>query len=577
MQRHDTTATAAGNPNEQGEPAVAARTSDTKKTRFDEWNEQRLKGDDSQTELGPPGFGAHIYDNPRRPQDAAYLIRIDQKRREDRAAAWADLREQAAKDPSNTETASTTPLSDIPPPHLTRQSAAAWHFTRLTGNQVRFDHQRNRWLIWSKHYWKPDENGKVKRLWLETLNRRHMDALKEANEHERITLIKEVGTAGATDSAIRAGLDIASNMDPIATQADAWDQNPYLLACANGVIDLHTGDLQPGDPNDMISRCTHVAYDPNATAPRWEHFVNEVFAPNPDIPEWYQRLVGSSLIGDSREILAIHHGTGNNGKSIATKTLTRAFGDYGTIIPIETLVNAKRQAGEATPDLMRLRGARIAFTSEPDQTAKLRGGTLKRLTSVDTMTGRSLYGITQSWEPTHTPHLATNHLPSVDDATNGFWRRIALIPWHVHFREPGEPGTGPTADPDLARTLLTELPGILLWAIKGAIATASSRSLKPFPASVAAETAQYKSAENQLTGFIDSRLIYVPTGELMNSLLHTTYLDWCVTENIPTGERLGRNTFYRQFLETTTGTAQIRNASNVLLITGISLRPGVFR
>ena len=41
---------------------------------------------------------------------------------------------------------------------------------------------------------------------------------------------------------------------------------------------------------------------------------------------------------------------------------------------------------------MALRGARIAFTSEPDQAAKLRGGVLKRLASIDRMTGRALYG-----------------------------------------------------------------------------------------------------------------------------------------------------------------------------------------
>jgi hypothetical protein len=250
-----------------------------------------------------------------------------------------------------------------PPAHLVRQSRAAWHFAKMAGDRVRFDHGRGCWLIWCGHRWRPDEDGSVNRLWLEVLATRYGRALG-ADDRERARLTAEVQAAGAMNSAITAGLSIASTMEPIATTADAWDTDPWLLCCENGVVELRTGRLRPGKPEEMISRSTGVIYDPDAPCPRWMRFLTEVFAGDEELVAWYGLLVGTSLVGVVLELLAIHHGLGNNGKSVAVRAQRRAFGDYAVVIPVETLVSAKRAAGEATPDLMALRGARIAFTSD---------------------------------------------------------------------------------------------------------------------------------------------------------------------------------------------------------------------
>jgi len=330
-----------------------------------------------------------------------------------------------------------------PPDHLIRQSRAAWYFAQMAGSRVRYDHGRGRWLVWVGHRWRPDEDGAVERLWLDVLADRYRAALAIDNNDVRVKTLDAIQSAGATNAAVSAGLELASSMEPIATRADAWDPDPWLLGCANGVVELRTGHLRDGRPGDMVSRSTGVPYDAAATCPRWQQFLGEVFAGDEDLVAWYGLLIGTSLVGVMQELMAIHHGTGNNGKTVARERLLKAFGDYAVAIPVETLVNARRQAGDATPDLMPLRGARLAFASEPDQSSKLRGGALKRIASADRMTGRPLFGSTQTWEPTHTIHLATNHLPAVDDATEGFWRRVALIPWNVEFRKAGSSEEGP--------------------------------------------------------------------------------------------------------------------------------------
>jgi P4 family phage/plasmid primase-like protien len=394
----------------------------------------------------------------------------------------------------------------------------------------------------------------------------------EAADRERARLTAEVQAAGAMNSAIVAGLSIASSMEPIATTADAWDTNPWLLCCENGVVELRTGRLRPGQPEELISRSTGIAYEPDAPCPRWLRFLAEVFAGDQELVDWYGLLVGTSLVGIVLELLAIHHGLGNNGKSVAIGAQRRALGDYAVVIPVETLVSAKRAAGEATPDLMALRGARIAYTSEPDQAAKLRGGVLKRLASIDRMTGRPLYGTTQTWEPTHTVHLATNHLPAVDDATEGFWRRVALVPWTVRFRKPGEDGTAPQQDPELATTLALEAPGILAWAVRGAVAYAGGATLHPFPAAVRVRTDAYRTDEDKLGTFVADRVVYEQGTSVGVSVLFAAYRDWCETESIPLSDRLGRKQFANAFSERGR-VERVKDATNRWVFSGARQAP----
>ena len=343
--------------------------------------------------------------------------------------------------------------------HLSRQSLAARRFVDRMGDRVRFDHGRRLWLVWHGHRWRPDRDEEIRRLWLAVLGDRYLEALQIADSEVRERTAAAIMAAGATDDAIRAGLRIAASMKPAATTGDAWDPDPWTLGCENGLVELRTGALRVGRPTDMVSRSTGLAYDRRATCPRWDRFLQEVFEADEELISWSSRLIGASLVGTSKEIVAVHYGSGNNGKSVAFRTLGREVaGDYSVEIAVETLVNANRVAGAPTSDLMRLRGARLAFTSEPGQGAKLRGGTLKRLATIDLMTGRELHGRQQEWAPTHTLHLATNHLPAADDASEGFWRRIALIPWTVRFAK-GRAGRRTTRGPRARRRPRRRGPG----------------------------------------------------------------------------------------------------------------------
>src|SRR6185312_13285909 len=101
---------------------------------------------------------------------------------------------------------------------------------------------------------------------------------------------------------------------PIADAGEHWDEDPFLLGVANGVIDLRDGSLRRGRPDDRITQHSSVAFDPNATCTRWLRFLGELFG-DPEIVDYIHRAIGYSLTGDTREqCLFLCHGKGSNGK-----------------------------------------------------------------------------------------------------------------------------------------------------------------------------------------------------------------------------------------------------------------------
>ena len=58
-----------------------------------------------------------------------------------------------------------------------------------------------------------------------------------------------------------------------------------------------------------------VAFDPEAKAPTWEAFLNDIFMRNAAVVAYVQRAIGYSVTGSNAEqALFFEHGAGDNGK-----------------------------------------------------------------------------------------------------------------------------------------------------------------------------------------------------------------------------------------------------------------------
>lgn len=429
-------------------------------------------------------------------------------------------------------------------------------FADLYADQVRFVHGHDRWRIWTGTHWADDVTGEADRLALATVRHRLTVAATLADDAQRAEEVKWAIKSEATGKR-RDLLTSAQSVITLATTPDAFDRNPMQLNVANGILDLASGDLLPHDPAAMHSKLVPVDYLPEATCPRWQRFLTEVFGGDLELVAFLQRAIGYSLTADtSEECLFLLHGTGANGKSTLIAVLQALLGDYSEQAGFQTFcIDRDRQP--IRNDLAKLHGRRLVVASETSEGIRLSEATVKALTGRDRITARYLYAEEFTFEPVAKFWLAVNHRPRVRDTSLGFWRRIRLVPFEQSFAN--------RPDKDLRAKLLDELPGILSWAVQGCIAWQALRDLRP-PERVSAATAEYQTGEDILGGFLSECTI---TGGHLHATaadLYQRYTKWCESggERAMTQTRFGRELGDRGF-------AKIRGAGRRFEYVGIAI------
>ena len=152
----------------------------------------------------------------------------------------------------------------------------AEHLACLHGHRLRYDYRRKHWLVWRGHWWEEDDDGEVYRLVKGTVRERYREAERLSDLKEREAEAK-FAIASENRQRIEATLALARSEFPFSDAGKQWDNSPWLLGTANGVVDLRTGVLRPGDQDDRIILHTDIRFDPRAECPRWLRFLEEVF------------------------------------------------------------------------------------------------------------------------------------------------------------------------------------------------------------------------------------------------------------------------------------------------------------
>ena len=407
-------------------------------------------------------------------------------------------------------------------------------FARLYGDRVRFDHRRDTWLIWAGHWWQQDKDGEVRRLAKEAARQRYQDAVVISDLDQRAKESKfAIGTEnrGRLDSMLLQ----ARTEVPITDGGDGWDSNPWLLAVENGVVDLKTGELRPGRPDDRITKHTNIAFDANASCPRWLQFLDEVFQSDKELIDYIWKAVGYSLAGDiSEQCVFTCYGGGANGKSVFLKLIQLMAGDYGHIAPFSTFEAQSRQS--IPNDLAALAGRRLVTASETNEGVKLNEARLKALTGGEKISARFLNHEWFEFEPVGKFWLAFNHKPRVTDDSFGFWRRVRLIPFLQQFTS--------SADPHLVDKLRPELPGILAWAVLGC-SEWQKRGLKP-PASVTLATEAYRVESDPLAAFIEETCVTRADSVVGSTEAYRAYQEWASRAGMQSREMQSSTSFGRR-------------------------------
>lgn len=382
------------------------------------------------------------------------------------------------------------------------------------GSHIRYSTEMGKWLIWGGRKWGTDKAQRIRTMAFETIRDIYHEAAKSTSDSKRGELAE---WAVQSESASRIGAMVSLAQALVPVSVDELDAHSYLFNVLNGVLDIQTGELYSHDPAFLLTKLAPVEYKPDAKCPTWNKFLNRIMNSNKELIEFLQRAVGYSMTGvTSEQVLFFLHGSGANGKSTLLNTLMYVFGDYSNPTDPDLLLSKQ---GEAHPtgvaDLM---STRLAVTNEVEDGRKLAENLVKQLTGGDKLKARYMRQDFFEFVPTHKLWIAGNYKPIIRGQDEGIWRRIRLVPFAVTIPENER-------DKHLETKLKRELPGILQWAMEGAIKWRDSGLT--YPDVVRAAVEKYKSEQDTLSAFFDEACTFGPKLRVGKQELYRVYSDWC--------------------------------------------------
>jgi P4 family phage/plasmid primase-like protien len=319
-----------------------------------------------------------------------------------------------------------------------------------------------------------------------------------------------------------------------------FDNEPTLLYCSNGVLDMRTLKLSQARAEDYLLHQTSVKWDPTAECPWWENFVAELFAENDDpgaMVTFMQQLFGYTLSGsiDEQKVF-VHAGGGCNGKSKVLDTLGMLGGQYSARIAASTLSKSKKAMQQEFNRLgAKIAGKRVAILDDLDTNTQWNEGTIKQLTSAK-IPARNLYDEERDIANRAKIHIGCNQVPEVEAESEGIIRRICLINYNRMFTQSA------AKEAEIREMTSREAPGILRWAVEG-FRSIQNRIVYPEETLIAAT--EYRHEQFKVEGVVE-RIFSKgpdPTWEPMNVLLEDvkkSLQDEQAVDRMPSPEQLGR-------------------------------------
>lgn len=385
------------------------------------------------------------------------------------------------------------------------------------------------WMLWGDRGWNLIKVEKVRELAEEVV-------LQLQEERELVTgkeLRKEYDSwikYSGSNSGNKNLIELARQKETVLRSPDQFDTKPTELACANGIVDLVTGEIRGFSRMDLVTKNTGIVYNPNAKSERWEKFLETSTEGDKELQEYLQMAAGYTATGlNSEECFFVLSGPPASGKSTYMDAILNALGTYATTSQSEVFM-LRRGKDTALNEIARLAGRRLTSVSEVRQGEKFNDTLIKQIVGGDRVSARFLYKDTFEFIPQFKLWIATNHDPSSNDA--GMLRRLKRIRF-THSVPKNQ------RDPRLKHAVKNQdQEAILAWMVEGAMKYLAIGGLKE-PKAVRAAVEEYQADQDVAANFKEEQLVASEGSFLNMADAWTAWATWCKNVNHYPGTRPG--------------------------------------
>lgn len=380
----------------------------------------------------------------------------------------------------------------------------------------------------------------------------------EADERE----IKKV-THELANSCKLTSFVVNSVLDMIKTEVNAsdhkFDLNPNSINCLNGELEFINGNWVLGSHvrEHYRTAMIPIAYDPNATAPRFSQFLEEVFSGDADAKNKIRivlEALGYTLIPSCHlEKFFLLIGAGANGKSVLLGVLAELIGRQYVCAVQPSQFENRFQRGH-------LQGKLANIITEIAVGAEIADAQLKSLVSGEMTTAEHKHKNPFDFNPYAKHWFGTNHLPHTRDFSDATFRRTIILTFNNKFN-------GANRDVHLAKKLKSELPGIFNMALEGLRQLNINHAFTTCASGIEVID-KWKLEADQAAQFVAEECVVGPTHNVKSADLYAAYRLWA--EDAGIRYTLNHNNFSNRLASL--GYPQGRTTNGIRMINGLAIK-----
>lgn len=292
-----------------------------------------------------------------------------------------------------------------------------------------------------------------------------------------------------------------------------WFNPQGYVNFKNCVLELSTGKTLDHSSSFGFRYVLPYDYDPDATSPRFNQFLDEVMVNDSDMKKVICQFMGYAISGIDPVIgqkALILYGNGSNGKSVLLEVfkMLAGKGNYSTV---SMGADINKETGRYA-----LSGKLFNVTEETPRDAMVDNTIFKALVSGGEVQARRLYCDAFDMKNYAKIVMACNTLPANYDDTNGMYRRLLIVPFRATFTEE-------TKDVFILDKLKEELSGIFNLAYKGYQEFMASNGRFTKAQKIEEQLAEYKHDSHPLSFFIEEECSMEEGAFTASMVLYTRY------------------------------------------------------